>query len=229
MAKAKYIVTAVALLLSVGTLFALNEQGNYTLAQEGRAIQRIGAPNPFFGVEMLPDTAPPYFPHPEGLKFKNRKFHLLTQAPGKDLLAFSSGEGNEWIGFLDLKERYMKFLGWGVMTQYLDLTFSPDGKYLAYAFHGPDHRTMAVIIPTPDKETAKPQATNTWFQTYRNGEKFVPVGWVLPGDTIYSFTVVDSSGTVLESVDLPLHIDWDNVPENMMRQLKKVPAGQVEE
>jgi hypothetical protein len=229
MIKKAIFATAFLLILAV-TLCALNDPGNFVLVESNTAIQRLGAKQPFMSVAMLPDTIPPYFPHPKDMKLRNERFHLLTQAPEQDLLAFSAGEVNQWIGFMNLKDRFMKFLSWGVQTRYLDLTFSSDGEYLAYAFHGPDRRILTAIIPTPTRETKKPEVTNVWFKTYRNNEQFQPLGWVLPGDTTYSFAILDSLGTRLERVDLPLHLNWDDVPENMKKTRKKAkPSGTVPE
>ncbi len=226
MLKAKYVLIAAALVVATGALYALNAPGDYILVNNDTAIQRLGALQPFMDVSSLPDTAPPYFAHPQQLRFKNERFHLLTESPKSELLAFSSGEGDQWIGLLNVRERYMKFLAWGSQTSFLDLTFSPDAQHLAYTWHGPDHRTKVMIIDTPGKDVAKPTPTNTWFKSCRNGEKFRSIGWVLPGDTTYSFELLDSLGNKLERVDLPLNIDWNNVPEEMRRE-RREPSGTV--
>jgi hypothetical protein len=228
MLKAKYILIAVALVIATGALYALNEPGDYILVKNDTAIQRLGAMEPFMDVSMLPDTVPPYFGHPQALRFNNERFHLLTESPKKELLAFSAGEGDQWIGLLNVRERYMKFLAWGSQTSFLDITFAPDAEHLAYTWHGPDHRTKVMIIETPGKDVGKPVPTNTWFRTCRDGEKFRSLGWILPGDTTYSFELLDSLGNKLQRVDLPLHIDYKSLPDEMRRE-RKEPTGVIEQ
>ena len=158
MKKSSYLVALLALLLCSGVIFALNEPGEFILVDNNTGIQRVGAPQPFMRCSDLPDTIPPYFPHPKEMRLKNERFHFLTQSPDKAFLGFASGVGDQWIGVMNLKERYMKFLSWGMQTRFLDMTFSPTGKYIAYTYHGPDHRTKVMIVETPDITTAKPKA-----------------------------------------------------------------------
>ncbi|MCK4857147.1 MAG: hypothetical protein KAT58_04185 [candidate division Zixibacteria bacterium] len=226
MTKAKYGVILIAMILSAGALLAFNEPGDFILVDNNRAIQMLGKTNPFISTNQLPDTVPPYFPHPKDLRFKNEKFHFITISPSGELIGFASGEENQWIGLMNVKEKYLKFLAWGMRTEFLDLTFSPNSKYISYTFHGPDHRTKLMIIETPGRDVAKPKPLNTWFKTMRNGEQFEPIGWVQPGDTTFSFTVSDSTGKLIEKIDLPLHIDWNNLPEQMRKERRK-PSGVI--
>jgi hypothetical protein len=224
------VLTAIVALIvvSTGISLALNEASDFVLVDNNRAIQLIGAGEPFYTVEQLPDTAPTYFPHPKDLRFDNKQFHFLTQSPDKRYLGFASGDSSRWIGIMNLEERYLKFVAWGYYTQFLDITFSPDSKYMAYTFFGPDKRLKVNIIPMPTIESTTPKVTNTWFLVCREGEIYEPTGWSVPGDTVFSFKVSDAEGQLLHDVDLPLRMDPNSIPEHMQRDMDRKPAGVVD-
>jgi hypothetical protein len=213
------------LTLSLSMALALNTPGNFILVNDASGIQRLGAMGPFLTVEDLPPTAPEWFPHPKDLLFENQKFHWITQSPTMDLLGFASGTGNEWIGIMNLKDRWLKFISWGVSTRFLDLTFSNDALHYAYAFHSPDGRIKINIAPVPTRDEEKTDLINTWFVSTDGGERYRPLGWDEQSDTVFSFEITDSLGQVLHHVDLNLHYDESLAPAHMLRSRDKQPSG----
>ncbi len=216
------------LTLSLSLALALNKPGDFILVNDAGGIQRLGAMGPFLNVADLPTTAPEWFPHPKDLVFENQKFHWITQSPTMDLLGFASGTDNEWIGIMNLKERWMKFISWGLSTKFLDMTFSNNGKYYVYTFHSPDGRIKINIAPIPQRDDEKNSLLNTWFVPTDGGERYRPLGWDEQSDTVFSFEITDSLGQVLHHVDLNLHFDSEFMPEHMRRSLDRQPTGTIE-
>lgn len=220
--------TLVILLLAISVALALNQPGDFILVNDDTGIQRLGAMEPFFSVDQLPTEAPQWYPHPQDLRFVNKKFHWITQSPTKEYLGFASGTGNQWIGIMDLQNRWMKFISWGIETQFLDMTFSRSSKYFAYAFHGPDRRIKINILQVPGRDQDSLHFMNTWFMPTKGGERYVPLGWDAKSDTVFSFEVHDSTGAVLHHVDLNLHFNEADIPEYMKEARDKEPTGVVQ-
>ena len=222
------LLTLLIFLLSLSLALALNTPGDFILVNDDSGIQRLGAMQPFITVADLPPTAPEWFPHPKDMLFENQKFHWITQSPTMDLLGFASGTGNEWIGIMNLKERWLKFISWGLSTRFLDMTFSNDGLHYAYAFHSPDGRIKINIAPAPERDDEKIDLLNTWFVSTRGGERYRPLGWDEQSDSVFSFDITDSLGQMLHHVDLTLHYDENLVPDHMLRSRDKQPTGTVD-
>lgn len=216
---------AILLLLSFAVALALNEPGDFILVENNTGIQRIGGMQPFMTVENLPLTPPQWYPHPKQLRFDNQEFHWITQSPTKDLLGFASGGKDQWIGFMNLPERWLKFVSWGIETKFLDMTFSKNGKYMAYAFDSPDRRIKINIIEVPSRDQDSLAFLNTWFVSTTGGEQYRPLGWDEPSDTIFRFEILDSLGTVMHHVDLNLHYSEALAPEHMKAARDREPAG----
>ncbi|MFH2055052.1 MAG: hypothetical protein ABIJ61_03760 [bacterium] len=218
---------ALVILLSFSMALALNKPGDFILVNNDTGIQHLGSIEPFMTVADLPPSPPEWYPHPKDLKFDNQKFHWITQSPTQDLLGFASGTENQWIGFMNLKERWMKFVSWGIKTKFLDMTFSSSGKYMAYAFDSPDRRIKINIIEVPNRDQDSLVFMNTWFVTTKGGEQFRPLGWNEPADTVFSFEILDSLGQVMHHVDLNLHYSEALAPDFMKQARDRQPAGVV--
>ncbi len=156
-------------------------------------------------IPQLIDSCPQFYPHSPGQVFVNKEFHMISVSPDDKRIAFVSGEGDQWLGTIDTKERIYKFILFGLQTSFIDALWSPDSRYLAYAFKGPDRRLVLHVIEPPALDQDKPRPMNGWQYNTKYNEKLRMIGWKADKDTAFLFEVLDSTGRSQEKVTLPLH------------------------
>ena len=217
MSRLRIIILLTVALATAIVLFAVNRdsvRAEFELAENSTAIRRVGSDEAFIRVTDLSDTVPPQFAHSMYQRFNNQQFHYISVSPDGKKIVFAAGEGDQWLGMIDVEQKYFKFMMFGVMTTFFDGGWSPDSKAYAHALFGPDRRLLITIMEPPKRDDPKPKTLNAWFKFCYGGEQFLNLGWGDPADTFYSFNVLDSVGNEIDVVHLPLHID-------MSRPLKK--------
>jgi len=201
----------------------------YYLSDDSTAIKSAPAGETVTSIELMPDTVPEYLPRSRFEKFNNKKFHFLAVSPDGNYAAFAAGEGDQWMGVLAPKEEYMKFLLYSIKTNFFGAQWTPDSRYLAFAYHTPDRRYVVQIVRPPEKFEQRYQATNAWQTVSDHGEQMKVDGWKVDGaDTNYTFVVSDSAGNVIENVALPVFRDTTATrtrpapkPEKVIKQDQK--------
>jgi hypothetical protein len=210
----RWIGAALVLIVAVGAVwFGLRKQeepekapSNYVLSEDGTTISRVGEQEPFLYASALPDTVPSWFNHVLAQRFDNRRFHFMCVSPNQRYIAFACGEGDQWIGIVDMEKGYVKFMMFGVQTSFYAGDWTPDNKYLSMAFWGPDRRMCVVTLePTIFEEPLTP-TLNIWYEYFYKGEKFKPGEWDMTGDTTYSFSILSADGDELKEASLPLRM-----------------------
>lgn len=178
----------------------------YYLNEDSTTIINAMTGKPITSVDMMPDTAPEYVPRSRFQKFDNQKFHFLEVSPNGRYAAFASGEGDEWMGVLAPQDRYMKFLLYSIETRFYGARWSPDSKYLAFAYNTPDRRLHIQIVRPPQRSEPRYEAKNAWQMPRANKEQLIIEGWQIEGsDTSYAFVVQDSLGNELHRGSLSPH------------------------
>ena len=213
--------TAAFVILNRSTHKEISSEARFILTYDSLEVVTREGSQPLLTVNDLEDTVPDIFPHSRNTRFLNKKFHFLAVSPNQQKFAFALGEGDQWLGMYDAADKFERFLAFGIQTTFLTAVWSPDSKHLAYAFHSPDGRLMTYIMQPPDAYSFKPKNLNVWFMNADSGETVRPRGWIEPGDTVYSFDVVDISGELKERVNLNLHFNLDLVPEQMKKSAEK--------
>jgi hypothetical protein len=199
-----------------------DEKSNYYLTQGGVGICKLGENVPFLEASELPDTVPMAFSHASSQRFENRRFHFLSVSPDQRLVAFACGEGDQWLGLMNMERRYVKFLMFGIQTTFYQGLWSTDNHFLAFAYFGPDKRMTVAIIDPLGTEDPLPMTLNAWFKSLVNGEKFKPLSWRMDTDTVFTFAVMSASGSQIEKVDLPLRFNRSRMPEHMKQDIGKM-------
>ncbi len=155
-------------------------------------------------VSDLADTVPVVFPHSADQRFENVKFNHFSVSPDDRWVAFGCGTNDQWVGVYNREQQYNKFIVFGIQTRFYDLLWSPDSKYLAYGFKGPDKRMLIHLLEPPGKNDERPKPMNGWQRITQTGENLRLVGWRQGTDTVFTFEVLDSTGKVTEKQELPL-------------------------
>lgn len=205
-----------------GALFQFLKPGvdrsdEFTLIDDGTAIQRKGSSEPFIIAKDLPDSVPQQFAHSVYQRFDNRRFHFISVSPSQEYIAFASGEGDQWMGMINTTQKYLKFLIFGIQTTFLGATWSPDNKFLAFSFWGPDRRLLVYITTPPAQMDPKPTYLNVWFKLYDRRPQFKSLGWEESGDTTYNFSISDDTGKEVDNVKMPLYFNANKIPEHMKK------------
>ncbi|MCC6962501.1 MAG: PD40 domain-containing protein [candidate division Zixibacteria bacterium] len=156
-------------------------------------------------VSDLADTVPMAFPHSADQRFDNQKFHHMAASPDGKWVAFVSGTDDQWLGVYNCEQQYDKFVVFGIQTRFYDLIWSPDSKYLAYGFKGPDQRLLIHLMEPQGKNDVRPKPMNGWQKLTQSNENLRLVGWKQAADTSFAFEVLDSLGRVSERQEIPLH------------------------
>jgi hypothetical protein len=216
------VIVAAVVTVYVSTQPGPSSTGDFELVNEGTAIRKVGDNAPFLRVSDLPDTVPTLFPHAAEQHFQNRKFHFISVSPNQRLIEFASGEGDQWLGMLDSRLRYMKFIVFGVQTTFYPGVWSPDSKFMTYAFYGPDRRLSVYITDPKGPDDPSPQNINVWFKSFYQGEKFQAGEWQWGPDTSFSFTITDAGGKELQKVVLPLRFDPNKLPDEMRQEMERM-------
>jgi hypothetical protein len=198
------------------------KSGIFELVDDGRGIKIESEPTPFIYSTDLPDTVPTVFAHAESQRFKNSKFHFISVSPNQRFVTFACGEGDQWLGMIDIGEQYVKFLLFGIQTTFYPGIWSPDSKYLTYSFYGPDKRLHVYITDPLGRKDPTPLNLNGWFKTCYQGERFRPIGWRMDTDTVFSFAITNAKGEELEHIDLPLRFDPAQIPAHMKREMEQM-------
>lgn len=204
--RSRFTFMLILLIAGLSTIVALSQTRRkpfFYLSDDSTSIMMQGSIYPVTSVGLLPDTVPAYLPRMQKQKFYNKRFHLMSASPDSQFIAFSCGEGDQWVGVMNAREVYMKFLLYSVQTNFLDLSWSPDSRYLAIAYRPPDHRIVVQIVEPPAKLEPQYKPMNAWQTISYNNEQYVPYGWGAVADTIFSFAVHDSLGSELARIDLP--------------------------
>ncbi len=198
--------------------------GIYVLSDNGTAIQKQGAREPFLRASELPDTVPTFVPHDSTQRFDNRRFHFICVSPNQRYIEFACGEGDQWLGMADVREEYVKFLMFANQATFYPGLWSPDSKFLTYGFYDSDRRLYVYITDPLGIDIPVPMNLNYWYREYEQEAKFKPIGWRMDTDTVFTFAVTSASGKELERVDLPLRLNPALLPEHM--KPKTEPATQ---
>ncbi len=191
------------------TAFAAQTSKRFFLSQDATSIQEVINPtlnSPILTLTELTDTVPTFYPHEFTQRFNNKKFHMISVSPNEKSIAFVSGEPDQWLGTINTDHRYYKFILFGKNTKFIDALWSPDSRYLAYAFKGPDRRIVVHLIEPPAVDQNKPRPMNGW-QFQANADEYLrAVGWKTSGkDTTFAFELLDAKGKAQETINLPLH------------------------
>ena len=200
----------VGLIVAVAiSAFAAQTSKRFFLSKDATAIQEVITDqinSPILTLKELTDTVPAHYPHEFTQKFINKKFHMISVSPNDKKIAFVSGEPDQWLGVIDTDLRIYKFILFGKNTNFIDALWSPDSRYLAYAFKGPDRRIVVHLVEPPPADQVKPRPMNGW-QYQANAEEYLrAIGWKATGkDTTFAFEVLDAKGKGLETINLPLH------------------------
>ena len=214
------VATVIALYIAMGS--KPTKSGVYELVDEGRGIKKDSEKTPFIRCTDLPDTVPTAFPHAQSQRFLNTKFHFISASPNQRFISFACGEGDQWLGMIDMSRQYVKFLVFGIQTTFSPGIWSPDNKYLTYSFYGPDKRLHVYITEPRGQQDPMPVNLNGWFKTFYQGEKFRPIGWRMDTDTVFSFAITTAKGKELEHIDLPLRFDPSQIPAHMKREMEQI-------
>ena len=198
------------LLLSISAVvFATQSSKRYFLSSDQTSIEEQVTEkrsSPILTLDELTDSVPAFYPHVAGQKLVNKKFHMVSVSPDDKHIAFVSGETDQWLGTIDAEARTYKFILFGVSTSFIDALWTPDSRYLAYAFKGPDRRIVVHVIGPPPPGENKPIPMNYWFYNTTKNEDLRVSGWQVAGkDTSLAFELLDARGKVQEAVTLPLH------------------------
>lgn len=197
------------LILVTAALFAGQASKKFFLSADQASIEEQVTSKmtaPILTINELTDSVPAFFPHVAGQRLVNKKFQLVSVSPDNKRIAFASGEVDQWLGTIDAEARTYKFIMFGVSTYFIDALWTPDSRYLAYAFKGPDRRIVVHVIAPPAAGENKPQPMNYWIYNCQNNEGLRVNGWHVAGrDTVLAMDVLDRTGKVQEAVSLPLH------------------------
>lgn len=209
--------TTIVALLIVGTIaaFAQIKTETFYLSQDQKSIQeRITGDlsQPILTLDELTDTIPSFYPHMVGQKLVNERFHRIAVAPGEKHIAFTSGEVDQWLGIIDTEKRTYNFILFGLQTHFIDMAWSQNGYYLAYAFAGPDRRLVLHMIAPPAPGEVKPMPMNGWQYAMTGGEGLRFKGWKPGKEPSFAFDLIDKDGKTLEKFDLPLHRPAQPIP-----------------
>ncbi len=188
-------------------LFAASSSKRFYLSKDSKSIlERIteDQTSPLLTMAELTDTVPAFYPHEAGQRLVNKQFHLVSISPDENHIAFVSGEVDHWLGTIDTERRVYRFILFGKETNFYDAIWSPNSRYLVYAFKGPDRRIVVHIIEPPGKDDVKPRPMNGWQYRADKGEELRMVGWNAAKDTTFVFDVIDASGKPQETIALPL-------------------------
>ncbi|MGB5106412.1 MAG: hypothetical protein WBP29_15090 [Candidatus Zixiibacteriota bacterium] len=203
-----FIIVCGLLIAASMSLFAAQSSKRFYLSQDSKAIQEKitdDLSNPLLTLAELIDSVPAFYPHEATQRLVNKQFHLMSVSPDDNRIAFVSGEEDRWLGTIDTQERIYKFILFGKSTKFIDALWSPDSRYLAYAFKGPDRRIVVHMIQPPALDENKPTPMNGWQYLCNKDENLRMVGWNAAKDTTFTFEVLDANGKSLETVALPLH------------------------
>ena len=191
------------------TTFAAQSSKRFYLSSDAKEIQEVitdKLSSPVLTLAELTDTVPAFYPHEFTQHFVNKKFHMISVSPDDKFIAFVSGEPDQWLGTIDTQRRMYKFILFGKNTNFIDALWSPDSRYLAYAFKGPDRRIVVHMIEPPAVDQVKPRPMNGWQYQANADEYFRAIGWIATGkDTTFAFELLDAKGKAQETIVLPLH------------------------
>jgi len=147
------------------------------------AIYLQGRSEPVLRIEDLPREFPPHIRHPEGARFPDTQFDLVSLSPDGQRIAFSCGLGHTWLGLFELTIRKLDVITWLFDTSIDQILWSPNSKYFTYTYWAPSGEYDVVIVGLREK-TAEPYITNDWSSGIDNPVMISGLRWSNDGESV---------------------------------------------
>lgn len=155
----------------------------YIKKDQPTAIYLEGKAEPVLRIKDLPKQFPPHIRHPEGARFPDTRFNLVSLSPDAQRIAFSCGAVHNWVGVYELERRKIHVITWMFETWVDHILWSPNSQYFAFTYCYPSEECRVEIMGLREK-TAEPYRTNSWSSGIRNPVLISDLRWSEDGESL---------------------------------------------